>query len=312
MKALYPTGETPFVQHKARLAGTKALPRLTRNAFTFRPSGLPAFNRRRILQLWLVGRRHPVHLPTTADAMQISEDGFRLRVFDLQRDRSYKVVVIDSRYGPGTENERRVRRDVLPGSGIRFPRIDTVIRRDGYLLMDEDLVRGRQWTICCDGDRFEQEIVEPLRRLARHYGVTRRPLDGMMPAAALRDADGALPLVAHLRRLVERNPLVAVSLCHGDLSVSNLAVDGGGAIFLDWEMAREDIVGSDLLLLARRFTRHRLVQDGARRMFADAHGDAFTFADGLACHLLGERAARAKPWERLSAEWAALVAGDAA
>ncbi len=301
----YPQAQARFVRRKTWLANTAAVRRLPWGGFA--PAGMPAFSRRRLLQLWLATWRNEQYaLPTSADCLQINLGGTRLRAFDLRRDRSYKVVAVDSRYGGSTENEVRVRRDVLPGSGIAFPRVHTLGRHGGYLMMEEELVHGRRWNVRRDGDRFEQDIAAPLSRLIQHFGLDRRPLSSLLPAdsrAVLADTDHGLPLVAHLRALIERNPQVAVSLCHGDLSASNVAVGPGGAVFLDWEKAREHFVGYDLLMMARGYAGQRHIQGCARRFFTRFQGGALDFADGLALQMLEDRVSHVQAWDDLSEVW---------
>lgn len=296
-----------FVGRKTWLVRESALRRLP---IARRPAvrRFPCFTHRRLLHLWLrTWKRERSELPSSAEAIQFSRDGLRVRAFDLARNRSYKIVTEDSRYGAGTHNETRIRRDVLPGSGVTFPAIHAMYARGPFLFLEEDLVQGRPWSIHADGRRFRETVAVPLMRLYEHHGISTRPLSAALDGSVLRAAeqiDDTLPLGQHLRRLIRRDPLVATGLCHGDLVPSNLAVGAEGVVFLDWEKAADGILGSDFVDIARKYHRHRAITGAARRVFEIYQKDRLSFEDGLALFYLQAQAAQEYPdWRAASDEW---------
>jgi len=283
--------ETSFVQEKVWLASDKVL----RMALLGRGliNSLPAFPHHRVLELWLESwKSQRLVLCTPADALQVSLDGHRLRAFDAVQSRAFKIVREASRYGEGTRHEVHVRQNILPGSGMPYPVIHAMEQKDSYLFVEEDLVLGRAWNVHRDHWRLRETIVAPLMRLYEHYGISQKPLCAVLKPSvldALSNLDGSLPLIRHLRALVERNPLVATSLCHGDVIGSNLAVTRTGVVFLDWEKARDYIIGSDLVDLALKHPRYRAFRGAAVRMFEQVQGSGLRFADGVALHFLETR-----------------------
>lgn len=311
LSVFYGGARARFVQHKAWLGNEDAM--AAGALLRLRAAGgFPGFPPRRLLQLWMrTFAAERIEVPTSAEAIQVNMGGTRLRAFDAGRKRSFKIVVEDSRYGAGTLREMEVRRDRLPGSGIPFPAVIGLQQQDGCLFLEEELIPGRSWNIRRDGAALEQAVVAPLRRLYAHSGITRTPLTDLQDPArmdAALEADASIPLVAHLQGLIGRNPLVAAALCHGDLCPSNMAVSDQGVVFLDWEQAREDVLGSDLTFMAVKYSGNRSMIAATRSLLRAEQGDTLNFADIMALRFLRDRSRLGGDWAKLSQRWSRIVA----
>lgn len=102
-----------------------------------------------------------------------------------------------------------------------------------------------------------QELAEPLAgllyRMHRVVGVASHPLSATvhrkMPerwSEFVREFGVDDALDAAVQRLVERDEFVEISLAHGDLVASNIMVNGGRIVLIDWEHAGEKPVAFDL------------------------------------------------------------------
>lgn len=246
---------------------------------------IPGFRLKTLTAMWAsLPKLQPLPLQIRYEAIQVSGEGHRLRAFDIDGRRSLKIVQEQSRYGEGTLREVLARRTLLPKTTIRAPRLYDDHRQGNYIFVEEEMVRGRLFNMRRDHGRFAAEVIAPLRDFYAACGIERRPLCDMIDAgraqAIAEGRDG--PEGSRIAALLARNPMVAVSMGHGDLSASNLAVDGNGVIFLDWEMVKPLVVGCDFLHILRKYPQYPAIREAVRLLFQDAHGDAFTLEDAVA------------------------------
>lgn len=205
-------------------------------------------------------RARPMWAPVKADlvaAGRFDVDGYvKLRSFYIDSGLSVRVQAGRREKQHGVSRTLEAYRRVVPHIPAIMPRIDDhgsapPFRGGVYLV--EELVMGSHPV-----SRDEiQELAEPLagllHRLHRGVGVASHPLSATvhrkMPerwSAFVREfgVDGALD--AAVRRLIERDELVEISLAHGDLVASNIMVNGGRIVLIDWEHAGEKPIAFDL------------------------------------------------------------------
>ena len=218
-----------------------------------------------LLKNYLTKKKTLVSLVSAADAIQIKEDGSRLRAFYLRgwpRRHTVKIVAEGSAYFQRARREIATRRRLAELKAIDFPRIEGVHEGKGFLFLAEELVLGRRFNGRRDRKLFLHSVLPQLAEMYRKHGVRYQPIDRYLPSDILTRMDNSLAndtAAAQLRRamkgIIESHKEAAVSLCHGDLLPSNLAVAGRRVSFLDWEMAQEDVIAFDLLRMALKYPR---------------------------------------------------------
>ena len=218
-----------------------------------------------LLKNYVAVRTAHVSLSSVADAIQITQDRSRLRAFYLtgpSRQHTVKIISQDSAYARGTRHEIEMRQQLAKLKAIRFPRIENVRESENFLLLAEELILGRRFNGRFDRRLFSDCVLPQLTEMYRAYGVRYLPLSGQLPPDtdmkiddALGGQAGADRLREAMARVIEGDLEAAVSLCHGDLLPSNLAVAGGTVTFLDWEMAHEDVIAFDLLRIAFKYPK---------------------------------------------------------
>jgi hypothetical protein len=219
--------------------------------------GLPRVKALHLIGQWISPLDRRVSLRTAAEALQLADDGNRLRALYLgDRPRSLKLVAVTRRQEMRPDQEVMLRARVAALGTIRVPKVYVSGIEDGVAVTEEELVLGRRLMVRYDL-RFVRDVLVPkllatyraaglrYEPLARHVAID---LAARLPAGEFRDA---------VARLLVRTPEVAVSFCHGDFLPSNIVVSRNDAVVMDWENAGEGIAAFDLLTLALRYSRNR-------------------------------------------------------
>jgi Ser/Thr protein kinase RdoA (MazF antagonist) len=117
----------------------------------------------------------------------------------------------------------------------------------------EGLVEGRRPANRGETQRLLPTVVELLTRLHEAVGIASRPLSKVSSSGLLARWEGAVErervpaaIDAAVRRLIERDADLEVSLGHGDLVASNMLIRGGQLTLVDWEHARSLPIAYDL------------------------------------------------------------------
>lgn len=259
-----------FAQRKVLLANARYLRRsIVLPAATGR-LGIPGLRRGQTVGLlagYMTGSTTVRALASRADAIQLKKNGTRLRAFYLPRGGCSQCVKIVDRQSPQASrlgDEIAVRRRLDRLATITVPAIKRIDEDSRYIYIVEDMVLGRRFDIRRDCARFLEQGLDELARTYRAHGVRHEPLSrhlpANLPAAVAANIHGrkfANAFMDRLRAALERNRPAAVSVCHGDLLPSNLAVSQGRIVFFDWEQAGEGLVSFDLLRLALKYPRAR-------------------------------------------------------
>jgi hypothetical protein len=295
-----------LVHHRTWLVGTGYMPVVARYWLLppqRRLPGLPRVKAMGLVRRWLSPFAPRVHLHTGADAIQLSDDGNRLRALYLgDEPRSIKLVAVGRRQDmrPDQEVERRARVAAL--GTIRVPNVFASRVEDGIVITEEELVLGRRLMVRYDLPFIRNVLVPKLLATYRAAGLTYEPLSSHVPAdlperlppGAFRDA---------VARLLARAPDAAISFCHGDFLPSNIVVTGNDAVLMDWENAGRGIAAFDLLTLALRYHANRalfaVVADAIRSHLAERGA---RFEDLLLLALASRAARRPDSYRKISAQ----------
>jgi hypothetical protein len=216
--------------------------------------------------------RYP--LASRAQVLQIKATGERLRAFYIKpSDRRHSLKIVSRAYAnyDGCKQEVPLRAQLAGLGTISVPSVEAVREDSRYLYSREQLVLGRRFSSRLDRGLFTEAVLPQLLATYRAHGIDRKPIGEYLPPdleARLHVALGDHPNHASLSRkvsqVIESNPPVAVSLCHGDLLPSNLAVSGRDVYFLDWERAGDGVVAFDLLRMARKYPGVRFFTNQVR------------------------------------------------
>ena len=253
-------GTSAFVHKGAWLVRPHHIPTLARYWFIPPQRQLPGIRSGTALGLvwrWLSPMAPYVHLPTAADAIQLSEDGKRLRALYLRdRARSIKLTDVTRRQYTHPDREVELRLRVAALGTVRVPRVFSTQTVEGIVVTEEELIFGRRLIVRYDLPFIRDVLVPKLVATYRAAGVTYEPLSSYVPA----DLPKYLPPGAFqsaVVRLLARRPDVAISFCHGDISPSNIIVVGKDVVIVDWENSGTGIAVLDLLALALRYPHNR-------------------------------------------------------
>lgn len=222
-------------------------------------------------------REESMKIATSADAVQVGDTGLRLRAFFSADKSTLKVVREDSHYGPATVRELALRADIA-GHGLKIPRVDGQETKNGFLFVREQMVEGRSFNVRCDRTLFCPQIVDPLAAFYERSGISFMPLsDALGPMAGFIAQQGTA-----LSKLLEKNPQVAVSLCHNDVVSSNLAVTKEGVYFLDWGFAIQSLCGRDFVRIGRKYLRYPDIREHLRAKISRLQKGAMSLNEMLA------------------------------
>jgi hypothetical protein len=243
---------------------------------------VPGLRKRMIVALWNSAKFYPsthYSLPFGYDALQISEDGNRARGFVVDDWTTIKTVFRNSRYGQNTERELHVRTNILPGSGLKVPRIYEHRANDDYIQFQEEFIPGRIFSHWRDSKYFIEQVSDPLLAVAEKQGVEYKPLCDVLDAN-LRDvilrSVSANPVVLKGKALLEKNPVVAVCFSHGDLVSSNMIVSGERVYLVDWERSALRYAGYDQARLALKHRGNSDYAQAAKGVFEKHQQGRFT------------------------------------
>jgi len=197
--------------------------------------------------------------PVRADLVVIAkfdvDESVKLRGFYADAGRTVRVQVgrEDGRHGVSRTLEAY--RQVSQHVPDLMPRIDDhgdAPFSEGVYLVEE-LVTGSHPVSRDEIQALAEPLAASLLRLHRGIGVSSRALSTVvnrrMPErwrtfAREASVDGMVD--AAVRRLIARDELVEISLVHGDLVASNIMIDDGRIVLVDWEYAGEHPIAFDL------------------------------------------------------------------
>ena len=215
----------------------------------------------------LMGRKAHEFFPSTADVIQIKRTGERLRAFYAtnQNHRYTLKIVRDSdrhKFIEAAKREVAAREQLAALNTINIPKVLGTEQRKNAFLLFEEMVLGRRFNARAHRTLYRTELLPQLRDTYQAYGVRYAPIQTFLPPDKSQKvlnllaerADGER-FVKALQNVIERNGLVAVSLCHGGLLACNLVVASGTVIFLDWKWANEGMILLDLLQMATKYER---------------------------------------------------------
>ena len=230
----------------------------------------------------LDGERRPA-LPSSASALQISEQAERVRLFYLDREGpplSVKMVGKESDRADHARAEIELRRRIESLGTVTLPKIIDVGESDGHICIAEEFVSGRRFSALRDLDSLARQILPQLLATYRALGLREEPLCGFLPADLAATLEPLLAgrregeaLLARLSPLLAADPAVVTGLCHGDLLPSNLALSGGRAYVLDWGQSKDGPVAFDLLRLATKYPGRPKLTRTVRTAYESAFPD---------------------------------------
>jgi hypothetical protein len=238
---------------------------------------IPGLKVRDIVGTWLSRTRlSDLNLPSSADAIQVGKPGTRLRTFQYGKRVTLKAVREDSHYGPATRRELNWRAAIPKTSSLLIPQVLGHECRDGVLRVEEQLVTGHRYSVRRNRALFFPHIVAPMARFYEDFGVQRVPLSQALgPVKVFLDSHQA-ECGSDLKRLLELDPEVAISLCHHDLVSSNLAVTAAGVYFLDWGASSLGICGRDFLRIGRHYMNNKAMKEELNEHIRKLHNGKLT------------------------------------
>jgi hypothetical protein len=257
-----------YIRNNAWLVASDYVGTLTLYLSMLYDSRVPGLDRTNIyglLKNGLTRGANRISFSSQAEAIQLSDTGDRLRSFqitDRHGRQTLKIVAKEhERYGD-RRREATVREELARLGTVRFPRLQASFEDAGFHYSCEELVLGRRFSAWLDRAAFKADILPQLTATYRAYGVERQSLSRFLPTDLVAKVETALGadqrsagFIRDLRAVVERNGLVCVSLCHGDLVPSNLAISKTGVVFLDWERSGPGVIAFDLLRIPRKYPR---------------------------------------------------------
>jgi hypothetical protein len=235
------------------------------------------------------------HLASRADAILLNRWGTRLRTFHLGggRPAAIKLVVKGTPKAERTATEIDARRTIEELGTIPLPRLVGVDETADLIRIVEELVLGRRFSGRRDLAPFIATVLPAFAATWAAYGRRLSPagaLVGEAAVATVRQTLAAQPangwFLARLERALARNPMLGVSICHGDLLPSNLCVTSRGITVFDWERAREWVAVFDLMKLACKLPAAPALMKAVALATAEAFGTpAASFGDQAVCYL---------------------------
>ncbi len=240
---------------------------------------IPGFKIKHLLGLLFKGKE--ISLQTSADAIQVSDNGNRLRAFYVSEGKTFKIVRKESHYGEETLHEVKFRAEILQKSNILVPKIESTEEKDGFVFVKEFLIKGRAYKKKKDKALFCEQIIGPLKSFYKSIGMDKMPLSkalGVMTVFAHGNKD-IMP--KELFDLIARDPEVAVSMCHNDIVASNLAVSDGQIYFLDWGSALKTICGRDFVKIGRYYLKDKAIYNHMDKTIKELQNNALSLEDML-------------------------------
>ncbi len=231
--------------------------------------------------LGLFFKRNEITLNTSADAIQVSDNGNRLRAFYVEEGTTLKIVRKESHYGEETLREVKLRDEISKKSNILIPKIESIEEKDGFVFVKELLIKGRSYNKKKDKALFCEQVIDPLKSFYQSMGIEKMPLSkalGVMTVFAHGNKD---TMPKELFDLIARNPEVSVSMCHNDVLASNLAVSDGWICFLDWGSALKTICGRDFVRIGRHYLKDKNICNHMDIAIKELQNDALDLKDML-------------------------------
>jgi len=232
--------------------------------------------------------------PSAADAIQIKDSGERLRAFfntDDRRRYSLKVVCDSSRkkFIEITKGEISVRGHLTSLGTINVPKIIAGEQRGNAYILCEEMILGRRFNGRFDRALYKESVLPQLRDTYLAYGVKYVPVRDYLTFDINDEIDRLVDAIAGgeqfqiaLRKVTGENAPAAVSLCHGGLRPCNLTVSNGKVYFLDWKLANEGFIITDLLRTAVKYPKlDYIMQDIRQVLMADFMKTGCGFEDLL-------------------------------
>ena len=205
--------------------------------------------------------------PSTSDVIQISHPVYLRAFYNTGHGHPYTLkVVCDTKHCKYSEELKRevaLREQLTSLKTINIPKVLSAEQRGDAFFLLKEMILGRRFNARTDRTLYRESLLPQLRDTYQAYGVRYAPIQTFLPpdmtAKVTRllgeRADGK-SFVKALKNVIERNGLVAVSLCHGDLGAGNLAVVNDTVFFLDWRKAHEGMIIADLLKTTVKYPHH--------------------------------------------------------
>lgn len=220
---------------------------------------LPGLHNKQLFLMWRAAKKRKpstLTLPFSYDAFQINDGAFRLRAFDIDQEKTIKVVLRNSRYGESTLRELQARSTFLQETNLKIPAVYESDSNDLYMRFSEEMLEGRAFVSWLDFPRFMKDVGRPLLSLCAQYGISQKPLAESMDAdkvAKIMRCPKEDARIAKAQQLLEQNKMVATTIAHCDLVSSNMIVTKDGIYVVDWEKCKEMYAGYDFARLALRY-----------------------------------------------------------
>ncbi len=246
---------------------------------------VPGLRKRMIVALWNGARFYPsmrYSFPFSYDALQISADGFRARGFLIDQNKTVKTVFRNSRYGENTAHELDIRGGLLQSSDFKIPKILSSQENGDYMQFEEEFIPGRSYHHVRDSHFFEEQVSQPLMKVAERQGIGRKALCDVVDArqvATILNSALADDAVEKGKALLSANPMVAASFSHGDLVPSNMITARDGIYVVDWERSAERYAGYDQARLYLKHPKNAHYAACAHDVFARYQDSHFTLND---------------------------------
>ncbi|GAB5388571.1 MAG: hypothetical protein Alpg2KO_15390 [Alphaproteobacteria bacterium] len=229
--------------------------------YQFRPSALklPGLYRTRVFGLLARGMGKAETLAATADLIQTKRSTGRIRLFYLSHPPA--ALTVKMIHASNTAHAARMRaehdaRTTLASLNLPLtspPLIGDMIKAEDAIGICEEVVTGRRFSARRDGAMFSDQLVPGLSAYWQARGTVEKTLSDVLDLPAClkavdQVADKLPDDVLHaLKATALNNPRVICGQCHGDLSPSNLTVQGGHLILLDWERSHFGPLALDLI-----------------------------------------------------------------
>lgn len=223
-------------------------------------------------------------LACSAEGIQVKLDGTRLRAFFLPsisfpNGSCLKIVPTDRDIAERTRHEMDIRRKLTKLGTITVPAVREMHETEQYMFVQEELIAGQRFRIRKHEKLYRRQGMAELLATYKAFGVTLAPLGDHYPLALSGELDteirglaGGVEFLTLLSEAASGSAKMPISMCHRDLLPSNLCVSGRQMYFLDWEMAAEGPIFSDLMQLPLRYPERSRLFEAVVQLFAREFG----------------------------------------
>lgn len=224
----------------------------------FLSSIVPGFSAADAIRLILGGLTGKTEwLSTRAEAIQLKHDMNRIRVFYLPQQgkpgHCLKIVSISSGIADRVRSEIELRRKLEEYNTVNIPKIIAVHEDEHFLYLKEEMLIGRRFDMRCDAEKFIFQALPQLIETYKRRGIRSEPVGRHIPSDLFQKvsghAAGRKDFLESLEKVRQKDPIVPIGICQGDLLPSNLCVVGEKLYVIDWDRNFEGPVMFDFLRL---------------------------------------------------------------